>query len=101
MRKFYALIFTCFFISIGHSQTFGNEWINYDQKYYAINVVQSGIYKVDYNTLASSGVPLSTFSPEKMHKAGSGSSVHPFGSGLAADFFSLASVNSSWMHRLL
>jgi hypothetical protein len=62
MRKFYTLIFTCFFISIGHSQTFGNEWINYNQKYYAINVVQSGIYKVDYNTLASSGVPLSTFS---------------------------------------
>jgi hypothetical protein len=61
MRKFYALIFICFFISIGHSQTFGNEWINYNQKYYAINVVQSGIYKVDYNTLASSGVPLSTF----------------------------------------
>ncbi len=61
MRKFYALIFICFFITCGHSQTFGNEWINYNQKYYAINVVQSGIYKIDYNTLASSGVPLTTF----------------------------------------
>lgn len=61
MRKFSFLIFTFLLSSIGHSQTFGNEWINYSQKYYAINVVQSGIYKVDYSTLLSSGVPLSSF----------------------------------------
>jgi len=57
MRKIYLLLIAAFIISVGKAQTFGNEWINYNQKYFAINVIQSGIYKVDYNTLISSGVP--------------------------------------------
>ena len=42
------------------SQTYGNEWIEYGQKYYSFSIVNDGIYKIDYNTLVSSGIPLST-----------------------------------------
>ena len=43
------------------AQNFGNEWINYNQKYYSFPIVQSGIYKLDYSTLLSAGIPLNTF----------------------------------------
>ena len=52
-----------FFINVvaSKAQNFGNEWINYNQKYYSFPVVQSGIYKLDYSTLLSAGIPISTF----------------------------------------
>ncbi|MBM3185277.1 MAG: hypothetical protein FJZ67_03180 [Bacteroidetes bacterium] len=52
----------CFFTSLSiFAQSFGNEWINYNQKYYSFPIVQSGIYKLNYSTLLSAGIPLSTF----------------------------------------
>ncbi len=54
------LIFS-FFASLPiYSQTFGNEWINYNQTYYSFPIVQSGIYKLDYSALQSAGIPLAT-----------------------------------------
>jgi hypothetical protein len=52
-----------FFINVvaSKAQNFGNEWINYNQKYYSFPIVQSGIYKLDYSTLLSAGIPISTF----------------------------------------
>jgi len=41
--------------------TYGNEWINYNQKYYAFNVFSTGIYRIDYTTLSTSGIPVSSF----------------------------------------
>ena len=57
-------ILVCFFfinIVASKAQNFGNGWINYNQKYYSFPVVQSGIYKLDYSTLLSAGIPLNTF----------------------------------------
>ncbi len=48
------------------SQTYGNEWISYDQKYYTFPIVNSGIYKLDYSTLTASGIPLSTFTSQNI-----------------------------------
>jgi hypothetical protein len=57
-----------FFINVvaSKAQNFGNEWINYNQKYYSFPVVQSGIYKLDYSTLLSAGIPLNTFQPSNI-----------------------------------
>jgi len=52
--------------SMGMSQTFGNEWIHYDQTYYAFNIVADGVYRIDYNTLSASGIPLSTITTPQM-----------------------------------
>lgn len=50
-------LFTCF---LGNAQQFGNEWINYSQKYYSFPIVQNGIYKIDYQTLLNFGIPVNS-----------------------------------------
>lgn len=45
-----------FFISF--SQTNGNEWINYNQSYYKFKVYATGIHKLSYETITSSGIDL-------------------------------------------
>lgn len=36
---------------------YGNEWINYDQNYFRIEVEEDGIYRLDQRTLSSAGIP--------------------------------------------
>lgn len=48
-------------ISTHKAQTYGNEWINNNQSYYAFPIAQDGIYKIDYATLQASGVPLTGY----------------------------------------
>jgi hypothetical protein len=50
----------------GFAQTYGNEWINYSQKYYAFNVYTTGVHKLDYTTLSAAGIPLSSFSSDNI-----------------------------------
>ncbi len=46
-----------------YSKPIGNEWINYGQRYYKIPVHEEGIYRVDFYTLQSAGIPIGTFDP--------------------------------------
>ncbi len=41
----------------------GNEWIDYQQQYFAIKITEGGIYRINYNTLTNAGLPLGTFDP--------------------------------------
>jgi hypothetical protein len=50
----------------GLGQTYGNEWINYTQKYYAFNVYTTGVHKLDYTALSAAGIPLSTFTSDNI-----------------------------------
>lgn len=43
---------------------YGNEWINYNQKYYSFKIWQDGVYKLDYTTLVSAGVPVASIDPD-------------------------------------
>jgi hypothetical protein len=45
------------------AQKFGNEWIDYEQQYFAVPIVQSGVYRVTYNNMLNAGVPLGSFDP--------------------------------------
>jgi len=45
------------------AQSYGNEWIDYNQQYYAIPVVERGVYRIDYNTMQQAGMPLGSFDP--------------------------------------
>jgi hypothetical protein len=40
------------------AQTYGNEWINYSQKYYAFPVTQSRVYRLPFATIQEAGVPV-------------------------------------------
>jgi Peptidase family C25 len=66
MRKVFTLlcILLCFSV-LSKAQNYGNEWINYSQQYFRIDIVNEGVYKIDYNTLLSVGIPLATTDPRR------------------------------------
>lgn len=80
------VFFTILLMSSGYgfSQTYGNEWIDYSQKYYSFQIfpnsiplafedqhyLETGIYKIDYNTLINSGIDPSLFSSENIQMFG-------------------------------
>jgi hypothetical protein len=49
---------------VGSDTLYGNEWIRYDQTYFKINVGNDGIYRLDYQSLADAGVPVSSIAAE-------------------------------------
>lgn len=48
------------------AQNYGNEWINYAQRYFAFNVYSTGIHRIDQSALAASNIPLTTFSSQNI-----------------------------------
>ena len=64
MLKFYsALIFLLFSFQISFGQMIvggdtlvGNEWIDYDQKYYKFQVDQDGVYRISTSVLEAAGI---------------------------------------------
>ena len=80
-----SLLFLVFLGNNLFAQTFGNEWIQYNQSYYSFQVIpgnamptslhdqlkiESGIYMIDYTTLVNSGVPVSSFSSDNIQVFG-------------------------------
>ncbi|OJJ19822.1 hypothetical protein BKI52_15165, partial [marine bacterium AO1-C] len=51
---------------VANAQTYGNEWIKYNQQYYKIPVTQKGIYKLSYADLINAGVPLASVKPKQL-----------------------------------
>ena len=51
MKKILIVFFLLFNTAFVFAQQFGNEWINYNQKYFYVKVAKTGIYRLDYNTL--------------------------------------------------
>ena len=67
MKKTVLFLFLVFsFESDVLCQTYGNEWISYDQKYFSFPIVNTGIYKLDFTALNASGIPLSTFTSQNI-----------------------------------
>lgn len=62
MKKLLFLI--SLFSACALKAQYGNEWINYSQKYYSFKIWQDGVYRLDYNLLNNSGVPVSTIDPD-------------------------------------
>jgi hypothetical protein len=61
------------FLSISRlllGQQFGNEWINYNQSYYSFKITTTGVFKIDYATLAASSVPMTSFTTENIQLFG-------------------------------
>ena len=57
MKKLYALIVSLLTVLTAFSQTRGNEWIDYSQKYIRIKVQNEGVYRIDSATLANAISP--------------------------------------------
>lgn len=69
MKQLYALIISLLIVLPSFSQTRGNEWIDYSQKYIKIKVWTDGVYRVDSttlsNALAPTGFSLASIDPRK------------------------------------
>ncbi|MDX1651753.1 MAG: C25 family cysteine peptidase [Brumimicrobium sp.] len=49
----------------GEAQSYGNEWINYNQLYYKFGITNDGIYRISYQDMAAAGIPVSGISPSQ------------------------------------
>lgn len=47
-------------------QNFGNEWINYNQEYFKMNVISDGIYRLNFTQLEAVGFPVNTIDPRRI-----------------------------------
>lgn len=45
------------------AQQYGNEWINYNQQHFRINIPKNGLYRIDSTTLVNAGVPINGMDP--------------------------------------
>lgn len=69
MIKIKVLLFTFFLITSSYlcsAQLYGNEWINYNQDYFKIKIVENGIYKLTRSELLAGGFPIETIDPRKI-----------------------------------
>ncbi|TNE54455.1 MAG: hypothetical protein EP338_07650 [Bacteroidetes bacterium] len=67
MKKLLGIVYVWVGLqSIALGQTFGNEWINYSQKYYRFEILQEGLYKIDYQTLVDNGIDPSQFNSDNI-----------------------------------
>ena len=64
IKRLFALYFLILITTNLAAQKYGNEWINYSQKYYRINIPTTGLYRVDYTALINAGIPLASINPK-------------------------------------
>ena len=79
-----TIIFILTFVTFSLGQTYGNEWINYSQKYFSFKVYPNSmpnsfgptttqdhrVYMIDYNTLVSAGIPVGGISSANLQVFG-------------------------------
>jgi hypothetical protein len=64
IKRLFFFIFLSVYANYLSSQNYGNEWIDYSQKYYRIQVPKTGIYRIDFTTLINSGIPAGSINPK-------------------------------------
>jgi hypothetical protein len=64
MKKILFTGLFIFLLSSIHAQTYGNEWIKKDQKYFKIKVGKPGIYRIDYTSLITSAQQMNLDLPD-------------------------------------
>ncbi|PWH86015.1 putative type IX secretion system sortase PorU2 [Brumimicrobium oceani] len=70
MRILLGLLSFFMTFSVVWAQPYGNEWIDYGQKYYKFGVTETGIHRISYQTLINAGVPINTIAANKLQVFG-------------------------------
>ncbi len=85
MKQLYALIVSLLAVLPAVSQTRGNEWIDYSQKYLKIKVAANGIYRIDStalsNAIAPTGFSLALIDPRNFQLFANGVEEYIFVNG--------------------
>ena len=66
MKKNYLFLLIIFSYCSSLFGQYGNEWIRFNQQYFKFPVVETGVYRIDYNTLESSGFPVNSLDPRNI-----------------------------------
>ncbi len=72
MRKYIYTLFLALTFFCSYAQPYGNEWINYNQPYFRIFIVNNGVYRIDSATLAKAGIEMTTLNPKNIQLFGRG-----------------------------
>ena len=59
-------VFILLFPLSAAAQTFGNEWIDFNQSYYRIRLLDDGIYRLTQSDLANAGIPIQSLDPRRI-----------------------------------
>lgn len=90
------------------TQPYGNEWVNYQQKYYQFPVIEDGIYRISYQDLVDAGIPIQTISANQLQIFGKQKEVplyvkdngdNAINPGDYIEFY--AEKNDGWLDSLL
>jgi hypothetical protein len=107
VKKILAAILTI--VSLGLSaQNFGNEWINYTQKYYQFKIAEDGLYRITYQDLLNANILLSTINPQNIQLFAKGQEIPIYIKGEADSVFNAtdyiefyAEGNDGWLDTVL
>lgn len=64
MKRLFVICVCMVLARIILAQKYGNEWINFSQKYYRVNILKTGLYRIDSLTLANAGISLASINPK-------------------------------------
>lgn len=108
MRILSAALLILLVSSFAWTQPYGNEWINYNQQYFKIPIVEKGVYRISYQALVNAGFPVQTVQSQQIQlfgkerevalyiEDGGDNAVNP---GDYIEFF--AEGNDGWIDSLL
>lgn len=108
MKKCLFYLLLLILPSILWGQQYGNEWINYGQKYYKFTVLEDGIYQISYQSMLDAGIPVNTISPNQFQVFGKERELplfvvdggdNSFDNGDFIEFY--AESNDGWLDSLL
>lgn len=70
MKKCLVYLLLLILPSFLWGQQYGNEWIDYGQKYYKFTVLEDGIYRISYQSMLDAGIPVNTINPSQFQVFG-------------------------------
>lgn len=90
------------------AQPFGNEWIDYNQKYFKVPIVRTGLYRITRQALVQAGFPVNNISPKNIQMFGRGKEQYIYVHGEDDGVFNntdyiefYAEANDGWYDSLL
>ncbi|MEO8733774.1 MAG: C25 family cysteine peptidase, partial [Flavobacteriales bacterium] len=75
MRRTLLVVVLVILSAGAFAQTYGNEWIAYDQQYWTFKIWQNGIRTIDSTSLADSGFPIADVDPRTIRMYARGRQV--------------------------
>ncbi|MFY0651963.1 MAG: hypothetical protein JXQ96_08025 [Cyclobacteriaceae bacterium] len=66
IKLFALLLLSTIICDQSIAQNFGNEWIDFNQQYVKIEVIENGIHRITYDDLSNAGIPVGSIDPRRV-----------------------------------